>query len=143
MYKRILVPIDGSEHSLKALEVAKELGEQFKSEIYILSVIQEVTRIDPVPASYAVIDVIPEGAVDITKQILEKAEMNIRPYDYKIQIEYKIGKPAEEILKYANDKDVGLIVIGNRGLGAFSRTFLGSVSNKVINNTKRPVLLIK
>lgn len=143
MYKRILVPIDGSEHSLKALEIAKELGEKFQSEIYILSVIQEITRIDPVPASYAVIDVIPEGAVDITTQILEKAEMNLRPYGYKIHTEYKIGKPAEEILKYADNKDISLIVIGNRGLGAFSRTFLGSVSNKVINNTKRPVLLIK
>ncbi len=143
MYKKILVPIDGSDHSLKALQVAKELGEKFHSEIYILSVIQEITRIDPVPASYAVVDVIPEGAVDITTEILEKAEMSIRPYDNKIHVEYKIGKPAEEILKYANDKDISLIIIGNRGLGAFSRTFLGSVSNKVINNTKRPVLLIK
>ena len=137
MYKKILVPIDGSEHSLKALDVAKELGEQFKSEIHIFTVL------DTVATPYVVKIEVPDEAIETTGKILNEAKKNITPYSYDIYTKYKKGNPAEEILKYAEDEDIGLIVIGNRGLGAFSRTLLGSVSNKIINNAKTSVLLVK
>ena len=137
MYKRILVPIDGSEHSLKALEVAKELGEKFQSEIHILTVLDTVTT------PYVVKIEVPDEAIKTTGKILDEAKKKVMPYDYDVYTNYEKGKPAEEILKYVEDKDIGLIVIGNRGLGAFSRTFLGSISNKIINNSEISVLLVK
>lgn len=143
MYKKILVPIDGSEHSLKALEVAKKIGEKFESEIFIFSVVQEITAIDPIPATYIVTNQVPTGAVEATKKILEKAKLKIEPYEYGIHTEYDIGRPAEVILKFAEEKDTDLIIMCNRGLGAFSRTLLGSVSHKVLNSTEKSVLLVK
>ncbi len=137
MYKRILVPIDGSDHSLKALEKAKELGEKFQSEIYILTVL------DVVAIPYVVKVEIPEEAIESTGKILNDAKKSIMPYEYDLYTEYKKGRPIEEIIKYVEEKNIDLIVIANRGLGAFSRTLLGSVSNKVINNVEIPVLLVK
>ena len=55
----------------------------------------------------------------------------------------RVGRASEEILKCAEEKDVDLIVIGSRGLGGFSRTLLGSVSDKVLNAAKVPVLVNK
>ena len=54
-----------------------------------------------------------------------------------------MGSPAEEIVNVAEDRGCSLIIVGNRGLGAFSRTLLGSVSNKVINASKISVLVVK
>ncbi|QQK07282.1 universal stress protein [Miniphocaeibacter halophilus] len=143
MYKRILVPIDGSEHSLRALEVAKEIGEKFESEIYIYSVVQEISAIDPITTSYMITNRVPQGAVDVTKKILEDAKTKIENYKNEVHTDYEIGRPPELILRYADNKNVDLIVMSNRGLGAFSRTFLGSVSNKVLNSTDKSVLLVK
>lgn len=143
MYKKILVPVDGSEHSLDALEVAKEIGERFQSEIHIFSVVQEITAIDPMPSSYVVKNQVPMGAVEATKKILENAKEKVNSYEYGLQTKYEIGRPPDLILRYAEDEDVDLIIMCNRGLGAFSRTLLGSVSHKVLNSTKKSVLLVK
>lgn len=65
--------------------------------------------------------------------------------DYKDDVEtcVRIGRASEEILKCSEEKNVDLIVIGSRGLGGFSRTLLGSVSDKVLNAAKVPVLVNK
>ncbi|HHX67690.1 MAG: universal stress protein [Miniphocaeibacter sp.] len=143
MYKKILVPLDGSEHSLKALEVAKEIGEKFQSEIYIYSVVQEISAIDPITTSYMITNRVPEGAVEVTKKMLDDAKTKMENYENNVHTDYEIGRPPELILRYADNNDIDLIIMSNRGLGAFSRTFLGSVSNKVINSTDKSVLLVK
>lgn len=64
-------------------------------------------------------------------------------YDYPHYTDYRVGDPASEIIEYAKEKRVNLIVMGNRGMGIVSRTLLGSVSNKVINNSPISVLVVK
>ena len=54
-----------------------------------------------------------------------------------------MGNAAEQIVNVAEERGCSLIIVGNRGLGAFSRTLLGSVSNKVINTSKISVLVVK
>ena len=56
---------------------------------------------------------------------------------------YTNGSPAQKIVEFADKNGIDLIVMGNRGLGAFSRTLLGSVSNKVINTAKCDVYVVK
>ena len=81
----------------------------------------------------------------VSLDTLEKFSKRLRvePYEFGVKTEYLLGNVAKEIVKYAEEKEVGLIVIGSRGLGAFSRTLLGSVSNKVINATMASVLVTK
>ncbi len=143
MFDKILVPIDGSECSLRALDKARQIGEKFQSEIYILSVVQEINIVKQVPTSYTYSTQIQEGSLEMTKEILNNAKARVEPYEFGVKTEYLLGNVAKEIVKYAEEKEVGLIVIGSRGLGAFSRTLLGSVSNKVINATMASVLVTK
>lgn len=137
MYKKILVPLDGSEYSLDALDVAKEIGERFQSEIHILTVLNESSYY------FAESEKFKEAAVASARNALREGVERLSGYKYGVIESYLGGKVSKIIVDYAEDNDIGLIVMGNRGLGAFSRTFLGSVSHKVLNATRKSVLIVK
>ena len=61
----------------------------------------------------------------------------------KVHLIVKTGDPANEILTVAEEGTYDLIIMGNRGLSRFSKTFLGSVSNKILNHAKTDVLIVK
>lgn len=141
MYKKILVPIDGSEDSLQVIRHANALAKDQNSSLYILTVIPESTFIEQYPAHYSSPDfiTISETRADL---ILVEAKKHIS-YSGQVYYHKKTGSPAKEIVAFADEIDADLILIGNRGLGAFSRTLLGSVSNRVINLTNKNVLVVK
>ncbi len=143
MENKYLVPIDGSESSLRALDEAMRLGEKAQAEIFILSVVPEVYLVDQVPNAYVYSEASDDGVLNMTKKILETAKERAAGYPYPVNTNYVIGNVSKEILSFADANNISLIVMGNRGLGAFSRTFLGSISNKVINGSKVSVLVVK
>ncbi len=143
MENKYLVPIDGSESSLRALDEAMRLGEKAQAEIFILSVVPEVYLVDQVPNAYVYSEASGDGVLNMTKKILETAKERAAGYPYPVNTNYVIGNVSKEILSFADANNISLIVMGNRGLGAFSRTFLGSISNKVINGSKVSVLVVK
>ncbi len=143
MENKYLVPIDGSESSLRALDEAMKLGEKAQAEIFILSVVPEVYLVDQVPNAYVYSEASDDGVLNMTKKILETAKERAAGYPYPVNTNYVIGNVSKEILSFADANNISLIVMGNRGLGAFSRTFLGSISNKVINGSKVSVLVVK
>ena len=143
MENKYLVPIDGSESSLRALDEAMRLGEKAQAEIFILSVVPEVYLVDQVPNAYVYSEASDDGVLNMTKKILETAKERAAGYPYPVNTNYVIGNVSKEILSFADANNISLIVMGNRGLGAFSRTFLNSISNKVINGSKVSVLVVK
>ena len=139
--KKILVAIDGSKNAERALIKAKELGEYTEATITILTIIK------PMFFPYY-------GKSEISKQDQKEIENNRKELltrslelfeNYPGVLETKIrkGDPADEILEEAEEGEYGLIVMGSKGLGLFTRTLLGSVSNKVLNHTKTNVLIVK
>ncbi len=147
MYTKLLVPIDGSESSDRALEKAIRLGKEFGSEIYILTVIHDayILRSTSTTAHYGVIasQTANQEVINNTKKILSEAEAKFVDYGYPHYSNSVVGDAAQEILKFAEKHEIPLIVMGNRGMGAFSRTILGSVSNKVVNASPVSVLVVK
>ncbi|MDD7363147.1 MAG: universal stress protein [Peptoniphilus sp.] len=141
MYDKILVPIDGSRDSYCALREAESLAKAFHSKLYILTVLTDTNVIEHYPGNFLTTDFRQAQAVR-GENILEKAKDQL-DYDGEIETCYRIGRAAEEIVAAAEDHDVDLIVMGSRGLGGFSRTLLGSVSDKVLNLAKVPVLVNK
>ena len=140
--ENILVAIDGSANSERALLEAKKCAEYSGGKLTILSIIK--------PLGYTTlgyqaisIDDTNETLEEIGESLLKKSLVLFE--DSKVQVNAKLrrGSPADEILDEANEGDSDLIIMGSRGLGAFSRTILGSVSNKVLNHTRRNVLIIK
>ncbi|HZH92950.1 MAG TPA: universal stress protein [Tissierellaceae bacterium] len=136
--KKILVPIDGSDCSKKALMKAKDLGKAFGSHITILTIIDSIRYLDMDFKFDAVRD-----GIDLSKQLLVTALEDFKDYPGEVETLYKTGDVAEEIIDVAEEGGFDLIVMGSRGLGVFSRTILGSVSHKVIQHSKTTVMVVK
>lgn len=143
MLKKILVPIDGSKSSAVSVKAARELGEKFGSDILILTVIPEVSIFEQYPSNFPYSVEINKANTERAEFVLNEVEDLLKDYPGKIESFFTTGNPSSEIDKFAEKNDVDLIIMGNRGLGAFSRTLLGSVSTKVINHSKVSVLVVK
>ena len=136
--KKILVPIDGSKYSFKALEKARVLCEKFRSELIVITVVSDIVALN---VDYK-IDIISQNIAS-AEQMLNQIEQDFKDSNIKLTTLYKVGDITREIVEQAEKNDVDLIVMGSRGLGMLSRTFLGSISHKVINNTDKSVLVVK
>jgi len=136
--KKILVPIDGSKYSFKALEKARVLCEKFGSELIVITVVSDIVALN---VDYK-IDIISQNIAS-AEQMLKQIELDFKDSNIKLTTMYKVGDITREIVEQAEKSDVDLIVMGSRGLGMLSRTFLGSISHKVINNTDRSVLVVE
>ena len=139
MYKKILVPTDGSDFAkdaqLHALFLAKVSG----AEIIALSV-SENHFINGISVSEE-IEQINQILTDRCKKDLQEFE-DMNDEGVKISSVIKEGSPAKTILEVAEEEDIDLIVIGSSGKSGFDRFILGSVSDKVVNAAKCPVLVV-
>ncbi|MCE9599280.1 MAG: universal stress protein [Spirochaetia bacterium] len=138
--KKILVPVDGSPGSKKALEQAIALAETAKAALTVLEVIEDF---GPLPGYY---DAAPEGSNRIT-WISEQRFEKVHPVltETKIVWDRKIveGYPAEQICKVAADGKYDLIMLGSRGLGAVARFLVGSVSDRVVHHAPCTVAVVR
>jgi universal stress protein A len=138
--KRILVPVDFSTCSKKALAYAVPFAKQFGAEIVIAYVVQPYI---PVPEM---------GAVDTTavlaqmreggKSELEKLHLSITD-DVKIKTSLRVGHPAQEIVKAAAEIDADLILLSTHGRTGLGRAFFGSVAEHVTRYARCPVLTVR
>lgn len=141
--KRILVAVDGSEHSDKVLRRAREIGEKFNSEITILYVISTLRHQHPYVIDGKIEAEINKLLLEQGKRILEESLKVFEDYPSKVTTFLKCGDPATEIIEKSHKEKCDLIVMGNRGLNIISRAMLGSVSNKVLNHSEVSVLVVK
>ena len=139
MYKKILVPTDGSEFAKKAQQHALFLANVTGAEIVAVSV-TENNFVSGLPL---------DDEVHQLNQILnERSEENLKEFDklnendLKITHVIKEGSPAKSILEVAKDEDIDLIVMGSSGKSGFDRFIMGSVADKVVNSAKCAVLII-
>lgn len=140
--KKILVPIDGSDCSMKALLLARNLGKLFKADITILFVANDFKN-HPYAIDRQYIEKLRDEIVSQSTKIVEDAKKQLNDYPGKVDTQVRQGNVETEILKLAESGGFDLIVIGSRGLGRFKKTILGSTSQKILNNSKVPVLLAK
>ncbi|RVU53809.1 universal stress protein [Anaerosphaera multitolerans] len=135
---KILIPVDGSKISKKIVERAKDIGEKNSAKLILLHVMNEAN----LPKEYHS-QALYDFEIQKSKEILSEMKEILSDYPYEIETFSKSGSPYLEIIDLADKEDVDLIIMGNRGLGVFSRTLLGSVSNKVLNHSKKSVLIVK
>jgi nucleotide-binding universal stress UspA family protein len=135
MYERIMVPLDGSNAAEMVLPYAEEIATKFNSEIALVSVAE------PTPAES---DHLFRAYL---KTIQEKVRTELGNWGAKpgtpVTIEVLAGKPAQEILSYAADKKVSLVVMASRGTSGEGPWLLGNIAAKVLRATTKPVLLVR
>ena len=145
MYKRILVPIDGSEHAKQALSVACKLLDKEASTLYLLHV--------PETLAYATTLVWGIGAIDASANLVEReksgeqllAQAVSSAREKGVQLTEKLltqGDPVRVILDTADVYDVDTIVMGSRGLSDLAGVVIGSVSHKVSHSAKCRVITV-
>lgn len=145
MFQKILIPVDGSEGSWRALNAAVEIGKNFGSELLVVNVIQPYNNaaLLAVPLDHATIS---QGNSELEKigdKVLEMAQERLVGYEYKTEYCLEIGHPSERIIALAKKSKADAIIIGSRGLSGIAEFFLGSVSSKVSQYASIPVLIVK
>jgi len=142
-FSKILVPFDGSSHSIKAFKTALDIAKKHKSKIYVLTCLEK----ENLGAWYIdkrVNKKIVQDAKKYAKNFLEKLEKMSKESDVDISIHIEETKSiSKKIIDFSNSKKINLVVIGSHGHSGFDRMILGSVSNKVSQLAKCPVLITK
>lgn len=144
MYKKIIVGVDGSKMSMKALQHAIDLADVNGAELHIISVLEEFKL--PFASQYDLWA--NESRDELMSRILEEmnsAILSIKNDDVQIDVETRIeeGRPSKVITGIASNEKFDLIVIGSSGLGKVEEVLLGSVGREIVNTSKIPVLVIK
>jgi nucleotide-binding universal stress UspA family protein len=139
MYKKILVPTDGSEFAKKAQRHALFLAKVSGAEIVAVSV-TENNFVNGLPLD--------DEIYQLNQVLNERSEENLKEFDKLNEDDIKIthvireGSPARVILEVANEEQVDLIVMGSSGKSGFDRFIMGSVADKVVNSAKCAVLVV-
>jgi nucleotide-binding universal stress UspA family protein len=142
--RRILVPTDFSKYSAVALNYATALAEKFQSELYLLHVVQDLAVF--VPDAVAVtppIAVPVEQFVAAAREALAAAVKEYRLDRFTFHTEVREGVPFYEIIQFAKETAIDLIVMGTHGHTGLVHVLLGSVTEKVVRKAPCPVLTVK
>ena len=140
MFKKILVPVDGSNHAAKAVLSAVEVALGCNATLSLLT----VDGCRPLKGPLAELANTEDLSRDeIFERVLESASIKAKiPSEILLDQQVRMGDPAENILAEAERIDADLIIIGRRGLGSFAELLLGSVSRKVLHLSKVPVMVV-
>ena len=141
MYKKILVPLDGSELAEKALEHAEKLAETFDAEIILFQVVTFMPiYVVPELVTPFVVD---EKQKEAAERYLTNLAEELKKRGFKVNAMVRTGQQvAVEIIDFAKETGVDLIVMCTHGRSGISRWVLGSVAHKVLTQAETPILLV-
>lgn len=144
MFTKILIAIDGSKASMKALDKAIELNQSLQAELYILYVQKHYSRLEASMYSLTDKPSAGEGMKEYGEELVKeaKAQVLVNNLEAKVRGFIKVGPVARTIEQFAKDKGIDLIVVGSRGSGDSEGFMLGSVSHKIASITDIPILII-
>ena len=143
---KILVPVDGSAHSLKALEIAADFARMKQAEIFVISVIPSIGGMEDHEISPhrrerhdEVLQRRADDAIQTAREILEKQQVAVK----MSQIVSTTASVSDAIIDFAESEKIDLTVLGSRGLNVSSRFKVGSIANQVVKYSPCSVYLVK
>jgi nucleotide-binding universal stress UspA family protein len=144
VFEKILIPVDGSPYARCAVAAAAELANRHDSSVFLLHVIRSLSLPKEIVKMIRAGE-ITESSMEILQDsadiILDNAQRQLQEAGISVvERACLIGDPASKILEYADEKGIGLIVLGHRGLGP-TEGLLGGVARKLVNMTKISCLI--
>lgn len=135
--EKILVPLDGSECAENILPYLEKLATDLKARIALLQVVQARTfpGVDPTEAEVKV--------VRDAEEYLRRMEEKLKAKGFRVDTHVRYGNDAEEILDHASQKDIDLIAMSTHGRGGVKRFLLGSVAEKLLRHSPKPIFLVR
>jgi nucleotide-binding universal stress UspA family protein len=155
LFEKILVPLDGSEHSVQALQTSIQIAKKFGGKLTLLHVysitvapivVPEPTTLTPsgVPVVTPMeVSRMIEAAREAGKRILDDGEQKAKSEDVQVESTIKEGNTVQEITRQAKEGNFDLIIVGVRGVSKLRELLLGSVSEGVVKHASCPVLVVK
>ena len=152
MYSQILVPLDGSENSERALPHAQELAQASGATLHLIQIVSRSEEFDMVrgggydllAAEYSREQAREYIAAQINRagEYLKEAAMRLETGGIQAETVVREGAAAENIVQYAQEKGIDLIIMGTRGQGGIQRFLLGSTTDRVLRTGHLPVLVV-
>lgn len=147
MYETILIPTDGSEPAAQAAEHGFKLAKQFGSTVHILYVIELSDSASAAPYGGIGQSIVTEKAVsninERAAEIVTQLERKANELEIDTATETRRGSARQDIISYANEQDIELIVMGTRGRSGVERFLFGSVTERVIRATNIPIFVVR
>jgi nucleotide-binding universal stress UspA family protein len=141
-FKNILFPVDLSESSIKILPFVRYIVKKFGGKVHLLFVVRDLQHYlglyVPHPSIEGFTGELEKGAIRKLKEFYEEHMEGMG----EVKLSTILGDPAEEILKYARENGMDLIIMGTHGRKGLDRVFFGSVAEKVVKQSPVPVLTI-
>ncbi|MEA0553219.1 universal stress protein [Lysinibacillus irui] len=139
MYQRILLTVDGSDNAFRAAQEAIKLAKL--SETSTIDIVY-VVNVDKIKNELLIAGTIDN--VELARQRkIAPVEQALQEANISYQTTFLKGDSGPEIVRYANEQQVDLVVIGSRGLNSLQEMVLGSVSHKVMKRVQCPALIVK
>jgi nucleotide-binding universal stress UspA family protein len=156
MFKRLLVPLDGSRLSSRAIVYATEVAQHFNAEIILLHVVH------PTPSVPATTGMVPGAATPKAAEITIRAALEADKKNVASAKRYLSGKlrairntglsgkydvirgePTRSIMDFANKEKIDLVIMTTHGKGGLKRAIMGSVADTIIRELGKPVLVVR
>ena len=138
LFTKILCPVDFDENSMAALDFAARIASENDATLYLMYVV----FVPLVRPGYP-LEPPPVVSDEPSKAELEKIARKRIPGKVRHEVVVKIGQPAEAIIKAADELNPDLIVMATHGRRGVVRFFLGSVAERVVRESTRPVLIVR
>jgi nucleotide-binding universal stress UspA family protein len=155
MFTKIMVPLDGSRYSGRALKYAAEIAQRFNTELLLMQVVTPTTPVtsttgavpgieSPASTRVAVETALAEDKRNSTraKRYLRRKVRETKSHNIKVSYKVLIGWPAATIMELASKEHIDLIVLTTHGKGGIKRAVMGSITDEVVRESGKPVLVI-
>lgn len=140
---KILVPLDGSENSMRALKTAVEMAKGFDGKITLIHVVPPLKGIHTPVHEEDFFTAAEEAISKAGADILADAEEKVKAAGIQVETLLRSGHVVEQIIKTCRGGEFDLIVMGARGISRVEAILLGSVSDGVTRYAHLPVLVVK
>jgi nucleotide-binding universal stress UspA family protein len=142
-FKNILFPIDFSECSIGVFPHAVDMARHFDARLHLLFVARDISYLGAIDVpSEMLMDTVAVVVRAAENQMQRLCETHLRDFpDYESKV--VVGNPGEEIVKFAEEQGIKLIVMGTHGRKGLDRIIMGSVADYVVKNAAMPVLTLK
>lgn len=137
----ILVPVDGSENAMRAARYAIGLARALKAPIRLFYVFP-ASSVEIIGMAGMSRDDIDQAAQAAAQRVFDKVHAELGDTGVGLSDETSIGDPAEEVIRYTEDDEGVMVVIGRRGLSRMQVLLMGSVSEKVLRYAKSPITVV-
>ncbi len=139
--KKILVPVDFSDCSKKALDYALGFAEQSQAAIYLVHIVETATFARDL--HYPPLPIPDEEAAGVARKKLTKMATELKDESIPVMVDVRFGNPADGVVTTAADLGVDLIVVSTHGFTGWKHALLGSVTERIVRLARCPVLVVR